>query len=163
MNNYIKEIKALLIFAVFFIFIIGFPFFLGYFKIENYFYSFLILYIVLCLILTILTQFINNIYFRKIVKFFYFPISIILTFEPFFIPFLYLILHVFCYLIMVYYIPLFVLKILIMFDVIGVNNNSTLTYLSITISVSLSVLFNFQVRNLVYLLSLLRGLKNLES
>ena len=153
MNNYIKEIKAILIFIIIGILIFGFPSILGYFKIENYFYYALIIYISLCASLAILSSILNSKILKQITNFILLPAGIILAIGTIIMPFGFLLIHVLYYLAFVILIPSIILKLLILLNICPTLNPSTLTYIKFTFSVFIAVLFNYQLRNLIYKIS----------
>jgi|SRR5690554_706170 len=153
MNNYIKEIRAILIFIIIGILIFGFPTLLAYFKIEYYFYYALIIYVSLCVILAILNTILNSKILNKITNIILFPAGIILSIGTIIIPFVFLLIHVIYYLAFVILIPSIILKLLVLLDICPIINPSTLTYVKFTFSVFIAVLFNFQLRHLIYKIS----------
>ncbi len=153
MNNYIKEIKAILIFIIIGILIFGFPSLLAYFKIEYYFYYALIIYTSLCGILAILSSILTSKILKKITNYILLPAVIILSIGTIIMPFGFLLIHVIYYLAFVILIPNIILKLLILFDVCPIINPSTQTYVKFTFSVFIAVLFNFQLRHLIYKIS----------
>jgi len=153
MNNYIKEIKAIFIFVILGIIILGFPTLLAYFKIEHYFYYTLISYIFLCAVLAILSSILKSKILKKITNIILFPAGIILTIGTFILPLGFLLIHLLYYVAFVILIPAIILKSLTFLDIIEINNNSTLTYIKFTFSVFIAVLFNYQIRKLIYKIS----------
>lgn len=153
MNNYLKEIKAIFIFVVIGITIFGFPYLLVSFEIENYFYSFLLVYIILCVFFAILSSIVKNKILKKITSIILLPARIILTLISFIIPFGFLIIHLFYYVGLVVLIPDAILKLITVFDVYQINQIPTLTYIKFTSSVFIAVLFNYQLRKLIYKIS----------
>lgn len=156
MNNYIKEIKAILIFIIIGILIFGFPTLLAYFKIEYYFYYSLIIYTSLCAVLAILSNISNSKILKKITNYILLPAGIILSIVTIIMPFGFLLIHVICYLAFVILIPNIILKLLILLDVCPVINPYALIYVKFTSSVFIAVLFNFQLRHLIYKISPVR-------
>lgn len=153
MNNYIKEIKAILIFIVIGVLIFGFPSLLAYFKIEYYFYRALTIYMSLCAILAIISSIWNSKILKKITNFILLPAGIILSILTIIMPFGFLLIHVIYYLAFTILIPIIILKLLILLDVCPIINLPTLTYVKFTFSVFIAVLFNFQLRHLIYRIS----------
>lgn len=150
MYDYLKEIKAIFIFAMIGIIIFGFPYLLAYYKIESYFYLSLLIYILICGFLAILNTLVKNKILKKIISIILFPAGIILTIGSFIIPIGFLLIHLFYYVAFVVLIPTTILKLLTLFDIYQTNQIPTLTYIKFTSSVFIAVLFNYQIRKLIY-------------
>lgn len=152
MNNYLREIKAIGIFVAIAAIIFGFAYLLIYFKAEILFYKILIGYIAICI--TALT-------FSKskskgvqlIVNIVMFPTSIILIIGTIIMPLGFLIVHALYYFAFVALIPELLFQSLIFFEIHFFKHDSTLMYIKFTLTVFLAVLFNYQLRYLIYALS----------
>lgn len=153
MNNYLKEIKAISIFTIIGIIIFGFPYSLAYYKIENHFYSSLLIYTAICGFLAILSTIVKNKILKKLTNIILFPLGIILTIGNFIIPIGFLFIHLLYYVAFVILIPSAILKLLTVFDIYHINQIPTLTYIKFTSSVFIAVLFNYQIRKLIYKIS----------
>lgn len=153
MNNYLKEIKAIFIFVIIGIIILGFPYLLSYYKIENYFYSSLLIYITICGLLAIFSILVKSKILKRITSIILFPAGIILTLGTFILPIGFLLIHLFYYVAFVVLIPSIIIKSLTSFDIYQINQIPTLTYLKFTSAVFIAVLFNYQIRKLIYKIS----------
>lgn len=153
MNNYLKEIKAIITFAVIGIIIFGFPYLLAYYQIENYIYSLILAYIIICVFFAILSTIVKNKILKKITSIILLPAGIILIITNFIIPIGFLIIHLICYVGFVLLIPVAILKLITVFDVCQINQIPTLTYIKFTSAVFIAVLFNYQIRKLIYKIS----------
>lgn len=153
MNNYIKEIKAILVFTTIGIIIFGFFTLLTYFKFENYFYYCLIGYIIFISILSISSSIIKSSFLRKINQFSLVPAGILYIILTILLPLGFLLIHLLYYVSIVLIIPSIIIKLLELIKLPLLLNNETLTYIKFTSSVFIAVLFNFQIRRLIYIFS----------
>lgn len=153
MNNYLKEIKAILIFALAVGLLFGTAFVIGYFKIETYFYAGILGYIVLCALLALLGHFIPSTFMSRIARIVLMPGEILLIFVVVLLPFGILVIHVVFYFGLVLLIPVSLVQGA---DYLGLElfkNPSTRTYFQYTAAVFIAVLLNFQLRQFLYRVS----------
>ena len=132
MNNYIKEIKAILVFTTIGIIIFGFFALLTYFKIENYFYYCLIGYIIFISILSILSSIIKSSFLKKINQVLLVPAGIIYIILTILLPLGFLLIHLIYYVSIVLLIPSIIMKLLELIKLPLLLNNETLTYIKFT-------------------------------
>ena len=157
MNNYWKEIKASGIILLFFG-AIGLIFFtISLF--ENLFYKIVIGYIIVCA-LTPLIKKANNRFTDKLAEIIFYPFWIIWALAIFIIPFLSLIIHISFYFLFAISIPHFIFKALETFKLCENLSPHNILYLKLTSFVILCVLFNYQIKWLVYNLSPVRMKKS---
>lgn len=153
MNNYLKEIKATIILLAIPSTIYGFAFILSYFQIQNYFYKTLIYYLILCVASAILSSSSKNKLLKKITEIILMPAGFIYILFTISIPFGFLMIHIMYYIAFSVLIPEIFFLSIDYLDIHLVNNVSTLMYLKFTASVFIAVLFNFQLRKLIYKIS----------
>jgi len=147
MNNYIKEVRAVLILlgvgSLFFLLV----YLISRFDLEFGFIKYFVLYIVIFVILTLLGKVLKNNIFNKIINVILFPGGIILVLGILIIPFLKLIKNIVIYFLLVFSVSYFLFYILQYFNLI--ESSTLVTYLNWTFIVFISVLFNFQIRRLI--------------
>ncbi len=153
MNNYIKEVKAILIFLVLIIVFFSFIYVLSLGKVEYYFYVSLVGYLILATIAAITNSIFKNKLLDKIVGIILFPSGILWILLTLMIPFGTLFLHLIFYGIIAVIVPIILIKLLEHYHLISFLKESTILYLQITISVFISVLFNHQIRKIIYMIS----------
>jgi hypothetical protein len=149
--NYIKEVKAILIFiGIVFLFSL-FVYLVSRFDPEYEFFKYLIVYIVITGVLTVLRKVIKNKIFNKVVNIFSFPAGLFLVLGILTLPYLKLIVNTFVYLSYVLGIPFVLFKLLKYYDL--VKSPELITYLTWTIAVFTAILFNFQLRSVINYIS----------
>lgn len=153
MNNYIKEIKAIAIFTLIGIIIFGSIFALSYFKIETYLYQGITYYLILSSFFVIISTFIKSKNLKKITSVILAPAGIFLILGTIILPFGFLFIHVLLYSGFSFIIPELFFKITTFLNIELIKNNSTLIYTKLTSTVFIAVLFNYQLRTLIYKIS----------
>ncbi|MHA7607885.1 hypothetical protein ACV0BM_003380 [Elizabethkingia meningoseptica] len=153
MGNYIKEIKALLIFGILGLLVAGFIFILAYFKIEYYFYFSFIAYILICMILTVLSDRLKSTLLKKVIQIILIPGNLILSIGTVLIPFGFILIHLFYYFGIPILIPIILLELLDFFKITFIENQETKLYIKFTSTVFIAVLFNYQLRKIIYKIS----------
>lgn len=153
MGNYIKEIKALLIFGLLGFLVVGFIFILAYFKIDYYFYFSFIAYILICMILMVLSTILKSALLKKIIQIILIPANLILSIGTIFIPFGFILIHLFYYFSIPLLIPIIILELLDFFKITFIENQETKLYVKFTSTVFIAVLFNYQLRKIIYTIS----------
>lgn len=152
MNNYLKEIKALIILLILVALFSTLAFLFDLIIKSKITIIVLSVYFILFLFLSISTNFIKNKVYLKVVNIFSFPMSIIFASLIFIIPIGTIIMHTMLYVIVVAF-PIIVFKGLIYFKIIENLTPELVLYIEITLAVFLSVLLNYQIRKFIYLIS----------
>lgn len=155
--NYIKEVKALLVFVGVFLLFWALAYLLSFVENETYilYYS-LAAYILICLIALIFQQIFKNKGVSKITSIILFPAGLLLTFGTVFIPFMTIFIHLIFYFLIAFATPLIIIQGLNHFELLSFLKEPTVFFIRITLSVFISVLFNHQIRHLLYLVSPVR-------
>ncbi|WNH09940.1 hypothetical protein [Thalassobellus suaedae] len=151
--NYIKEVKAVLIFLGIFLLFFAFIYMLSFGENKTYFYYSIIGYLIVCFATVIVQQIFKNKIVNKITSIILFPAGILLTIGTFVIPFMTVFVHLFYYFILSFGLPILVIQGLKQFECLNFLTDSTIFFTQVSISVFISVLFNHQLRQLVYLIS----------
>lgn len=115
--------------------------------------SFLIIYFIISVILTTISLFVKNKYFKKIVTLISFPLELIYATMILIVPFWTLFLHLIYYFAFSILIPLLLFKGLHYFHLIDFIKKPTEIYLRITTTVFICVLFNNIFRDIIYRIS----------
>lgn len=153
MSNYIKEIKALGIFALVWLLIIGFVFMLTYLNIQNYFYGVLVSYLAVISLLMIVNNVIKSKILKQCISLILIPTKFFLIIGIIIMPFFVLIIHITFYFLFCLIFPLIIFKITKYLQIKFVQMDSTLTYIGFTLTVFIAVLLNHQLRQLIYIIS----------
>jgi hypothetical protein len=150
--NYIKEIKAVLMFIGIFILFSAFIHLISLGENEIYFYCF-IGYILVCLIALIIQKIFKNKIVDIITEIIYIPAKILVSVGAFVIPFTTVFVHLLYYIMISFVIPIILIQGLKHFEFLTFLTETTIFFIQISISVFSSVLFNYQIRQLIYLIS----------
>jgi len=153
MNNYIKEVKALLIFLFIGLSFFGSIFLLEYFELENILYKYLIIYIILFVFLSIINNYIKITWIKNIISIALLPGAIFLLLATVFLPFGFLFIHIILYVSFAFFLPALFFKIFDLFNIVIFQNIATTFYVNFTLTVFIAVLFNYQLRRFVYIIS----------
>lgn len=149
MNNYLKEIKAILILVLIGGITFGLIELLNHAIIRRYFfYAFFIyisLFVSLVLIKTVVTSKILDETFRIAIIPFYFVYALVTIL----LPFVYILMQIFLYYAISLIFPILFSKSIKYFNLGLIINPTTLTYLQWTATVFIAVLFNFQIRTII--------------
>ncbi|MCJ8154078.1 hypothetical protein MKJ01_09940 [Chryseobacterium sp. SSA4.19] len=156
MNNYIKEIKAISVFIAVGLLLYSFVFILGYYDIQNYFYFSILAYILVAGIFAIASNSIKSQLLHKIINIILIPLFIILSVGTIFIPFGFLFLHVIYYVGLSLLIPFGIVEIFDYFKIVVIANEDTKLYIKFTATVFIAVILNYQLRKLIYKISIAR-------
>lgn len=151
--NYIKEIKSVSIFVGIFLVFFGFLYLLSIGETEKYFYYSLIGYIIVCLIAAIIQQIFKNKIVDKAIGIILIPAGVLLAIGTVIIPFMTVFVHLLYYFMISVVLPLIIIRGLNHFGYLYFLTETTIFFIQITVSVFISVLFNHQIRQLVYLIS----------
>ena len=151
--NYIKEIKAVLIFVGFFLLLRAFIYLLSLGQNEIYFYYSFLGYIILCIIIVIIQHIFKNEKVNKITGVIFIPLEILLAIGTVVIPLAMVFVHLLYYVIISVIIPAIIIQGLTYLGYLSFLTETTIFFIQIAISVFISVLFNHQIRQLVYLIS----------
>lgn len=151
--NYLKEIKALLIFIGIFLLFFAFIYLLSFGENEKYFYYVVISYMFVCVITFIIQLRFKNKIVNKITGIILFPAGLLFVIGTVIIPFMTVFLHLLLYFLISFLIPIIVIQDLNYYGYLSFLTESTIFFIQITISVFVSVLFNHQIRQFVYLIS----------
>lgn len=125
---------------------------IGFFDNKTFTYS-LIGYVSIFLVLLILNTFVKNKFFQKTTDIISLPLGLLMAIGSALIPFLTLFIHLAFYFGFAYGIPELIYKTLNYFHLIDQVTQPTIIYLKITVTVTLSVLFNPLLRDIIYQLS----------
>lgn len=150
--NYIKEIKAAAVFIGIFLVIGGFIYLISLVCNEKHFYFSIIGYILICLFVVIIQQIFKNKFFDKIARITLIPAGIFSAIGTIVIPFILVFVHLLYYLMISVVFPL-IIQGLNHFGYLAFLTETTVFFSQITTTVFISVLFNHQIRQLVYLIS----------
>lgn len=153
MNNYIKEIKAILVFASIGLIIFFFLFLIEHFKILNYILGGFLIYLMVAVPLAVIRTQIKSKVLGKIVEIIIIPSEIIMGLATIFIPFGFLFIHIIYYVGFVIIPPTIFFKVFKIYNFTIINNIETIMYIKLTVSVFIAVLFNYQLRKLIYKIS----------
>lgn len=154
MENYFREVKAIMVFLLVGLLLYGFNFLLSEFPdIKGFLIKGLIIYIGIFISFSILNFIINKKVFSKVFSIISIPYQVILILLEFVIPFLILVYHIALYFLFTIAIPVILVKALEYFDILPVKEESTIKFVEYTGSVIIAILFNYQIRSLVYALS----------
>lgn len=151
--NYIKEIKAISIFVVFFFSIFVFIFLLSLGEIEKYFYYSFFGYMAISIITLILKLKFNNKTVNKVSGIILIPAGILYAIGTITIPFMTVFIHLLYYIVISVVLPIQITKGLFHFGYLSFLTETSIFFFQITASVFISVLFNHQIRQLIYLIS----------
>ncbi|WP_338731750.1 hypothetical protein [Mangrovimonas cancribranchiae] len=151
--NYIKEIKAVSIFIGIFLVFGAFIYLISLGDNEKYFYYTIIGYILICLIVVIIQQIFKNKIVDKIAGIILIPAGILFAIVTVIIPFMTVFVHLLYYLMISVILPLIIIQSLNHFGYLSFLTETTVFFFQITITVFISVLFNHQIKQLVYLIS----------
>lgn len=153
MNNYIKEIKAIVIIAFILFLIFGIIHSLTIPGVEFWSCKIILGYITLCGLAVIFKKIFRNKNIDKIAEIILIPGQIFYFLTYFIIPFGTLIMHLIFY-IMISFLTLFItFELLHKFEMIPFLTLPTIRYIEITLSVFIAVLFNYQIRRFIYYFS----------
>lgn len=154
MNNYIKEIKATSVFILVIAIFTGFLYILSLPNVEIWFYKIIVGYIILCVIAGIIKLiFKGNKFLGKVVEIIFTPGWIMWMLSYFLIPFGTLFMHLLLYFTFSFASLFLILELLHRLGVFGFLSSSTLLYIQITTCVFVAVLFNYQIRKIIYKVS----------
>lgn len=153
MNNYLKEIKAIAIFILIALIIVGFIYILVHFKLEMLLYKSILFYLVLSLMIAIIGNFTKSKVFQIISRIILFPAGLMLIIGTIILPIGFLFIHVFYYFIFTFLVPELFFFVTKYFKILFIKNQVTLVYMKFTLSVFLAVLFNYQLRKIIYKIS----------
>ena len=120
---------------------------------EKYFYYILIGYILICVIVVIIQQIFKNRIVDKVTGIILIPAGILYAIGTIIIPFGTVFVHLLYYLIVSVVLPLIIIRVLNQFGYLSFLTETTIFFFQITITVFVSVLFNHQIRQLVYIIS----------
>ena len=155
MNNYLKEIKALLILSLFVGLFFGFAYLFKFLTESKFGLIIFFLYFLISVVLLVISISIKNKIILKIIEIFTFPFWIIYILMIYILPIGTLLMHLLIYFILTIVIPLLFFNTLLKFNLISLSKE-VIVYIEITISVFTSVLLNYQIRRFIYLFSLAR-------
>jgi len=150
MNNYWKEIKAIFILLIAVVVFSAIGILFNFILTNKILRDISIGYFILFIILFTSTFFIKNKIYQKVVNFILFPVAVLYALLIVLIPIGTLIMHALFYFGITAVIPIIIFKLLIFFKILPPLNPEFIIYLEITLVVFLSVLFNYQVRKLIY-------------
>lgn len=151
--NYIKEIKAISIFVGIFFSIFVFIYLLSLGENEKYFYYSFFGYIAISIITVIFKLKFNNKVVDKISGIILIPAGILYAIGTVTIPFMFVFMHLLYYVMISVVLPIQITQGLIYFGYLSFLTETTIFFFQITTSVFISVLFNHQIRQLIYLIS----------
>lgn len=154
MNNYLKEIKAVIILILFFSIIPMFAYFLMKTNTSKLISKIFIIYFCIGLISYFINSVFKNKLLNKIVRYIHIPGGAIYSILLIILPFSTLFLHLIFYLLISFLTPEFFFYITKAFDLNIINSEKTLSYIKITSTVFIAVLLNQQIRWLVYKISI---------
>lgn len=152
MNNYLKEIKALLILSLFVGLFFGFAYLFKFLTESKFGLIIFFLYFLISVVLLVISISIKNKIILKIIEIFTFPFWIIYILMIYILPIGTLLMHLLIYFILTIVIPLLFFNTLLKFNLISLSKE-VIVYIEITISVFTSVLLNYQIRRFIYLIS----------
>ena len=153
MNNYIKEIKAILIIVFILLLFFGIIHSLTFPGVEFWLYKIILGYIILCVLAVIFKKIFRNKHIDRIVEIILIPGLTFYFLTYFIIPFGTLFMHLIFY-IMISFLTFFItFELLHKLEVIPFLTLPTIRYLEITLSVFIAVLFNYQIRRFIYFIS----------
>lgn len=162
-NNYIREIKAIIVFIIISFLIMAFLYLLMHLDLEFFFYKTIIFYLIFAGFLLIINYFIKSKILKRIVKIILYPSMIFILIFTILIPFLFLFVHLFFYLAFSFIIPEAIFRIIEYCDLNLDISQSSIIYLKLTFSVFIAVLFNYQIRKIIYFISPIKfSLKSFE-
>lgn len=151
-NDYIKEIKAILIFALISILFFGGVYVLDYYKVLYQFMFLLVVYPLLYFIIFIFNDVvIKSNTLDKILSIIGLPFHYIRILITLVLPFYFLLIHLLYYIGFIFLIPKIFIEGLSFIDI--TFSSSNMLYIKLTLSVFIAVLFNFQLRRLIYVIS----------
>ncbi|MES2726934.1 MAG: hypothetical protein V4643_07515 [Bacteroidota bacterium] len=150
MKGFLKELGSVAIIIIAIVVSILFTDFVFYNK--NFQYIFFT-YIIVFILFFILSGYIKNKLFQKTSAIFYLPFGLLVAAVSLLIPFLAVFLHLIFYFVFAYLLPEMTYKILNYFHLIDFITPSTALYLKITITVTISVLFNPVLRGIIHKIS----------
>lgn len=153
MSNYIKEIKAISIFLLIIAGVLGILSLLSIPGIEIWVYRIIVGYISVCAFAVLGKVIFKNKYTNYIAKITLTPGYLIWILSYFLIPFGTLFIHLMMYFSISFAFLFLLFEFLYKFGFIEFLSKSTLLYLQITSCVFVSVLFNYQIRKLIYKIS----------
>ncbi len=153
MNNYTKEIKAILIFIMIGAVIFGFTFAISYLKLQNYLFGSIVIYMAGALLLLILNSLTNSGFIKTLLGYYLIIAHLLWVLGALLMPFGFLFIHFLYYIFFSLFIPESLYWIYNFFDLNILSNNTTILYLKLTMSTFIAVIFNYQLRYLIYAIS----------
>lgn len=153
MNNYIKEIRAILIFIMIGAVIFGFTFAISYLKLQNYVFGSIVFYTIGAVLLSILNSLLNSAFIKTVLIYYLFPAQLFWVLGNFLMPFGVLFIHFLLYILISFFIPESLYWIYKLYDLNIFSSDTTILYLRLTISTFIAVIFNYQLRHFIYAIS----------